>query len=260
MTLSLSRRIDTGVPSMPADEWRVRCDLAAMYRLVALNGWDDVIFTHISARVPGHEHHFLMNPLHLTFEEITASALVKVDLEGNLIGAGPEAAINSAGYVIHSAVHAARPDAHYVVHLHTLDGMAVSCQTGGLLPLSQTSIGVTPQLAYHDYEGVAVHIEERARLVADLGDKRLMILRNHGTLAIGRSAGEAWLGMYMLERACSLQIRALSAGRDGVLLAPDAAQAQVARMVEADQGSQIFGTAWEALLRRIGRDSPGFDT
>ena len=260
MTMTLRREVTAERGQESVEEWRIRRDLAAMYRLAAMNQWDDVIYTHISARLPGSEGHFLMNPSHLSFEEISASNLVRVDLEGTLIDASPDISINRAGYVIHSAIHAARPDAHFVVHLHTLDGTAVSCQAEGLLPLNQAALGIIPQLAYHDYEGVAINLDERERLVGDLGDKRLMILRNHGTLATGRTAGEAWLGMYMLERACSFQIRALSAGRDGILLAPLAAQEYLATLVAENEGPEIFGAAWEALLRRVARASPGFDS
>ncbi|HEY5409751.1 MAG TPA: class II aldolase/adducin family protein, partial [Caulobacteraceae bacterium] len=171
-------------------EWRTRVDLAALYRLVALEGWDDMIFTHISARVPGPEHHFLINPFGAFFEEVTASSLVKVDLEGNIV---MESAfgINAAGYVIHSAVHAAREDARFVIHVHSDQGVAVSAQAEGLLPLSQHAMAVLPHLAYHDYEGIALHLDERERVVRDLGDKTLKMLRNHGTLATGATAGEA---------------------------------------------------------------------
>ncbi len=244
-------------------EWRVRVDLAALYRLAALEGWDDLIFTHVSARVPGPEHHFLINPYGLRFGEVTASSLVKIDLDGELVE--PSAyGINYAGFVIHSAIHAAREDAHYVIHFHTDDGIAVSSQKEGLLPLNQRSLGVIPRLAYHDYEGVALHLDERERLVADLGDKSLLLLRNHGTLALGTSPGAAWLGIYQLEKACTAQIRALSGGRDGVLIAPLAAQEEVAKLV-AGQGrgtSDRVSTAdlaWAALLRRVDQESPGYD-
>ncbi len=245
-------------------EWRVRVDLAALYRLAALSGWDDLIFTHISARVPGPEHHFLINPFGLRFSEVTASSLVKINYEGELVE--PSAyGINYAGFVIHSAIHHAREDAHYVLHFHTDDGTAVSSQKDGLLPLNQRSLAVIPRLAYHDYEGVALNLDERERLVADLGDKPLLMLRNHGTLALGKNPGAAWLGIYELERACTAQIRALSAGRDGVLIAPEAAQAEVRAMVNGQRavGSGGSGStsklAWAALLRQVGKESPGYD-
>ena len=238
-------------------EWRVRIDLAALYRLVALEKWDDLIFTHISARVPGPEHHFLINPFGMYFEEVTASSLVKVDLEGNIVLDGPYG-INPAGYTIHSAVHGAREDAHFVMHVHTDQGVAVSAQREGLLPLSQHALAVMPHLAYHDYEGVALNLDERERLVADLGDKALMMLRNHGTLAAGATAAEAWVGLWHLERACKMQVMALSAGRAGVLEATQSARDEVAKAV----GKGFAGMArlpWPGLLRRLDRLSPGYD-
>src|SRR5438477_664313 len=192
-------------------EWQVRVDLAAAYRLVALYGWDDLIFTHISARVPGAEHHFLLNPYGMMFEEVTASSLVKIDLHGNKLMATPHF-INPAGFTIHSAVHEAREDALCVMHLHTRHGIAVSAQKDGLLPLSQQAMFALASLAYHDYEGLALDEKEKPRLVADFGEKKFLILRNHGLLAVGRNAAEAFLGMFLLERACQIQILAQSGG------------------------------------------------
>ena len=206
------------------EEWAARVELAALYRLVALQGWDDAIFTHISMRVPGAPsasgHHFLINPYGVFFEEMTASALVKVDLDANIV---METAyfINPAGFTIHSAVHAAREDAVCVMHLHTDTGVGVSAQAEGLLPIGQNSLIVIPQLAYHDYEGIALNLDERARLIANLGDKNLMMLRNHGTLACGPTAGATWMNMFFLERACAQQVAALSGGRQHILFAPD---------------------------------------
>lgn len=245
-------------------EWKVRVDLAAFYRLSALYGWDDLIFTHISARVPGPEAHFLINPFGLTFDEITASSLVKVDLDGNLIGPH-EYGINYAGYVIHSAIHGARDDAHFVAHFHSPDGMAVSAQAEGLLPLNQRALAIIPRLSYHDYEGVALNLDERERLVADLGDTKLMLLRNHGTLALGAHVGEAWGNIYQLEAACTAQVRTLSIGREGVLIAPEAAQEEVRRQITdrrpiPQEGKKSFhDLVWEASLRKAQRFSPGFD-
>ena len=226
-------------------EWQARVDLAALYRLVALHGWDDMIFTHISARVPGPEHHFLINPYGLFFGEITASSLVKVDPEGNIVQQTPHM-VNPAGFTIHSAIHAARDDAHFVMHLHTDQGVAVAAQAEGLLPLSQHALVVLPQLAYHDYEGIALNLDERERLVADLGDKSLMLLRNHGTLAVGSTAAECWMGMFYLERACKQQVMALSAGREHVLLAPQAAQ----DVVRSQSGGGRHGRRRQAGLAR----------
>lgn len=198
-------------------EWQARVDLAALYRLVALHGWDDLIFTHISARVPGAEAHFLINPYGWYFGEITASSLVKIDLDGRKVDDNPHP-INPAGFTIHSAIHAARADAHFVIHVHTDAGVAVSAQEAGLLPLTQHALIVLPSLAYHDYEGIALNLDERQRIVADLGDKSLLLLRNHGTLALGGTASDAFLGLFMLERACQQQVMALSAGSAGVRL------------------------------------------
>ena len=240
------------------EEWRARVDLAALYRAVALYGWDDMIFTHISARVPGPEHHFLINPYGLFFEEITASSLVKVDPDGNVVQDTPFS-INPAGFTIHSAVHAARVDAQVVVHLHTDQGVAVAAQAEGLLPLTQHALAVLPRLAYHDYEGIALDLGERSRLVADLGDKALMLLRNHGTLAVGSNAAEAWLGIFFLERACKQQVMALAAGRQGVLLAPDRAQETVRGQASAASFGKLALLAWPGLLRKLDRHLPGYD-
>jgi len=237
------------------EEWDARVGLAALYRLVALNGWDDLVYTHISARVPGPEHQFLINPYGLYFDEITASSLVKVDLEGNVLQE-TEYFINPAGFTIHSAVHAAREDAHFVMHLHTDQGVAVSAQKDGLLPLSQHALVILPSVAYHDYEGIALNHDERERLVADLGDKNAMLLRNHGTLAAGRTAAECWINMYYLERACLQQVMALSAGRDGILIAPKAAQDEVRNQVRHGIGGAL---SWPGALRRLDRMSPGYD-
>src|ERR1044071_8393571 len=238
-----------------AEEWQARVDLAALYRLVALYGWDDLIYTHISARIPGPEHHFLINPYGLLFEEITASSLVKIDLDGNILQETPYF-INPAGFTIHSAVHAARDDAHYVMHVHTDQGVAVAAQKEGLLPLSQHALVVLPHLAYHDYEGIALDLDERERLVADIGDKTLMLLRNHGTLAVGETAADCFVGMFYLERACKQQVMALSVGRENVLLAPDAAVAEV----KSQTGNGFGGAlAWPACLRKLDRHLPGYD-
>src|SRR5919107_4383533 len=188
-----------------------RVDLAAAYRMIAYYGWDDLIFTHLSARIPGPEHHFLLNPYNLMFEEVTASSLVKVDVNGHPVGQTPFIT-NPAGFTIHSAIHMAREDAHAVMHLHTPHGQAVSAHTDGLLPLTQTAMLVRGDIAFHEYEGVAVDLDERERLVTDLGDKSLMLLRNHGTLAVGENVGECFIKLYYLERACQAQVMALSAG------------------------------------------------
>src|SRR5918911_5642487 len=183
------------------EEWQARLDLAAAYRAVAYYGWDDLVFTHISMRVPGPDHHFLINPYGMMFEEITASSLVKVDLAGNTVMETPYS-INPAGFTIHSAVHEAREDALCVYHTHTLAGVAVSAQKRGLLPISQHSLFPLASLGYHDYEGLALNDDEKPRLVDDLGDKTCLILRNHGLLTVGTSAADAFLAMYNLQRSC----------------------------------------------------------
>jgi ribulose-5-phosphate 4-epimerase/fuculose-1-phosphate aldolase len=214
-----------------------------------------MIYTHISARIPGPEHHFLINPYGMLFDEITASSLVRIDVEGNILQETPYF-INPAGFTIHSAVHMNREDAHFVMHLHSDQGAAVSSQKEGLLPLSQHSLICLPHLAYHDYEGIALNLDERERLVADLGDKSLMLLRNHGTLALGESAAECWNGMFFLERACKQQVMALSCGRENVLIAPEAAQEEVRRQVGRGIGGKL---GWPGCLRKLDREMPGYD-
>jgi ribulose-5-phosphate 4-epimerase/fuculose-1-phosphate aldolase len=252
--------------AMSPAEWQVRQDLAAFYRIAAIYHYDDFLYTHISARVPGPDHHFLINPFGLTFDEITASSLVKVDLDGNIIGQS-EYGINYAGYVIHSAIHAAREDAQYIAHFHTPHGVGVSAHGEGLLPLTQSALYLIPRLAYHDYEGVALHLDERERLQADLGDRNIMLLRNHGTLALGATPGAAWAGIYGLEKACSAQVAALSVGRDHVLFAPEDAQEEARRQIAGEAGAGVHRDtrkphdqlAWEAVLRKVERTLPGYD-
>src|SRR2546429_1833207 len=241
------------VPSGMTDaEWNQRVNLAACYRLVALYGWDDLVDTHISARVPGPDHHFLINPYGLMFDEITASSLVKVGLDGNKAMESPYA-INPAGFTIHSAVHAAREDALVVMHLHTRHGVAMSAKKHGLLPISQQSLFALASIAYHDYEGLALNDEEKPRLVTDLGDKNNLILRNHGLLTIGSNAAEAFLAMYNLERACEIQLMAEAGGAELVqisqpILQGIAAQAKVVtKRIGADPGLP-------GLLRKLDKE------
>jgi ribulose-5-phosphate 4-epimerase/fuculose-1-phosphate aldolase len=238
-----------------SDEWRIRVDLAAAYRLVAHYGWDDLIFTHISARLPGPEHRFLINPYGMMFDEITASSLVKVDLNGEIIEPTPYK-VNPAGFTIHSAVHAAREDAQCVLHLHTTAGVAVSAQKDGLLPLNQTAMLVLGDMSYHEYEGVALDLDERPRLVADLGDKNLMLLRNHGTLAVGPTVASAFLSMYFFERACEAQVATLAGGGAIHWPSPEV-RALVARQAAFGRSS-IDDLAWAPLLRLLDRKDPGF--
>src|SRR3954467_760861 len=192
-------------------EWKLRVDLAACYRLVALHGWDDLIFTHISARVPEGDHHFLINPYGMTFDEVTASSLVKIDLEGRKVLESPYE-INPAGFTIHSAIHAARDDAKCVLHTHSINGVAVSASKAGVMPISQQSIFVLASLGYHDYEGVALHEDEKPRLVANLGEKTYLMLRNHGLLTVGPTIADAFLAMYLFEATCAIQVRAQAGG------------------------------------------------
>ena len=239
-----------------AEEWQARVDLAAAYRLVALYGWDDLIFTHISSRIPGPEHHFLLNPYGMMFDEVTASSLVKIDLEGNKVVDSPYF-INPAGFTIHSAVHAAREDALCVMHLHTDYGIAVSAQKNGLLPLSQQAMFALSSLAYHDYEGLALDGQEKPRLVADFGDKKFMILRNHGLLTVGRNAAEAFLGMFLLERACKIQILAQTGGGE-LSLIPNAILAKVASQMDVVTVGQGAALTWPGLLRKLDRIDPTY--
>jgi ribulose-5-phosphate 4-epimerase/fuculose-1-phosphate aldolase len=232
-------------------EWNVRVDLAACYRLVALYGWDDLIFTHISARVPGEGHQFLINPYGMTFDEVTASSLVKIDLEGKKLLDSPYE-INPAGFTIHSAIHAARDDAKCVVHTHSLNGVAVSATKGGVLPVSQQSIFVLSSLAYHDYEGVALLEGEKPRLVRDLGDKSFFMLRNHGLLTVASSIADAFLLMYVFESACTIQLRAQAASAELIPIDQKIiAGAQMAvKQVTRSAGGAL---AWPGLLRKLDR-------
>ena len=238
------------------EEWDLRVNLAACYRLIAKRGWDDLVFTHISARVPGGEEHFLINAYGLLFEEMTASSLVKVDLDGNKVLDTPYE-INPAGFVIHSAVHAAREDVGCVLHTHTRAGIAVSVQKDGLLPLSQISLFPYISLGYHDYEGVALRDEEKPRLVADLGDNNALILRNHGLLTTGPTIADAYLMMYALETACQVQVMAQSAGGELVMVPPPIVSGAKAM---ADQVLRGLGgeIAWPALIRQLDREDSSF--
>ncbi len=240
------------------EEWALRVDLAAAYRLVALYGWDDLIFTHLSVRVPGPEHHFLINPYNLMFEEITASSLVKIDTEGKPVMETPYIT-NAAGFTIHSALHMAREDAHAVIHLHTPNGQAVSAQAEGLMPLTQTAMLIRDEITYHEYEGVATDLDERERLVADLGtEKTAMILRNHGTLTIGKTVADAFIKMYFLERACEAQVAALSAGPVGLYNPPQGTPEKAAGQGRYGLGMVANTLAWPALLRKLDRIDPSY--
>jgi ribulose-5-phosphate 4-epimerase/fuculose-1-phosphate aldolase len=240
-----------------SDEWQTRVDLAACYRMVAHYGWDDLVFTHISARVPGPEHHFLINPYGLLFEEVTASSLVKIDLQGNKVMPS-DFEINPAGFVIHSAVHEAREDAKCVMHLHTTAGIAVSILQDGLLPLSQQSLFALSSLSYHDYEGVALNPDEKTRLVADLGSTNFMILRNHGLLTCADSIADAFLFMFLLQRSCEIQLQAQASGQPLTVIPEQilaGIQAQAKQVTRSAGGS----LAWPGILRKLARTNPGYD-
>jgi ribulose-5-phosphate 4-epimerase/fuculose-1-phosphate aldolase len=238
-----------------AEEWQLRVELAACYRLVAMYGWTDLVFTHISARVPGPEHHFLINPYGLMFDEITASSLVKVDQQCNKVIDSPFP-VNPAGFTIHSCIHEARHDVGCVLHTHSRAGVAVSAQKCGVLPISQQSTFILGSLAYHGYEGLAVRDEEKPRLQDDLGNNNFLMLRNHGLLTVGKTVADAFLNMYFFEAVCRIQIDAQAGGEliqvnpkilDGV--------AQAMKVAGAGQGANI---AWPALLRKVERADPGY--
>jgi ribulose-5-phosphate 4-epimerase/fuculose-1-phosphate aldolase len=242
------------------EEWAVRVDLAAAYRLVAHFGWDDLVFTHISARVPGTEDQFLINPYGVFFDEITASSLVKVDQEGNKVQDSPFP-VNPAGFVIHSAIHAARHDARCVMHTHTLNGVAVSTQRAGLLPISQHSIFVLPSLGYHDFEGPALDDDEKPRLVADLGGHTSLILRNHGLLTVGPSVAEAFIAMYYLETSCAIQVRAQSGGGELIAVGKNIIEAGYTQATASQNRQGGSGRlVWPGLLRRLERTDPSYRT
>ena len=241
-------------------EWQIRCDLAACYRLVARYGWSDLIFTHISARLPGDEHHFLINPYGLMFDEITASSLIKIDAQGNKLDASPYD-VNPAGFTIHSAIHAIRHDAQCVLHVHSLNGLAVSAQKGGVLPLSQQSIFVLSSLGYHDYEGVALRDDEKPRLVADLGPtNNFLMLRNHGLLTLGRTIPDAFINMYLFETVCTIQVRAMAGGGELTHVDPRIIASAQQQAREATRGVGAGALAWPGLLRRLDRADSGYRT
>ena len=244
-----------------ADEWDTRIELAACYRLVHKMGWADHIATHISARVPGPEDHFLLNPYGMMFDEITASSLVKIDVDGNIIGESNGYSVNPAGFVIHSAVHMAKPELLCALHTHTYAGVGISCQEGGLLPLSQMQLVIWHELAYHDYEGAAETLDERERIVADLGDRHMLILRNHGLMTVGETVGAAFVHMFKLERACRMQLHAQQAGAPLIELS-DAVVNKT-----ADQGKRftsntghrpVGGPEWDAFKRLLDREDQGY--
>ena len=239
-------------PSEP----QLRIDLAACYRLVAHFGWDDIVFTHISVRVPGDAHHFLINPYGMLFDEITASSLVKVDAQGEKVGSSPYP-VNPAGFVIHSAVHAARPDITCVLHVHTMAGIAVSAQARGLLPISQQATIALSSLGYHGYEGIALRDDEKPRLVSDLGACSCLVLRNHGLLTVGASVADAFFQMFNLQRACEIQVLAQAGGGELIQVDPRIVEGVKANVTAVTKG--LGGAlAWPGLMRRLDRLDPSY--
>jgi ribulose-5-phosphate 4-epimerase/fuculose-1-phosphate aldolase len=258
----MQMRVVDGSPSdvrqrVSAEEWATRVDLAAAHRLVQQFGWDDLVFTHISARVPG-SHDFLINPYGLMFEEITASSLVRVDLKGTKTLDSPYE-INPAGYTIHSAIHEVREDAACVLHLHTMEGIAVSCQKAGVLPISQQASIVVESLAYHDYEGIALNPDEKGRLQRNLGDARNFMLRNHGLLTVGRNVPEAFLNMFTFQRACEIQVLAQGHGADLIHI-PQAVLDTVPAYTKAVTRGAGANLIWPGLLRRLERIDASYRT
>jgi len=243
-----------------AEEWAARVDLAACYRLVAHFGWEDLVYTHITARVPGTQDHFLINPYGVFFDEITASSLVRIDQQGNKLEESPFP-VNPAGFVIHSAIHAARHDAKFVLHTHTLNGIAVSAQAEGLLPISQHSVSVLGSLGYHDFEGPALHDDEKPRLVADLGSNTYLILRNHGLLTVGETAADAFVAMYYLETSCAIQVRAEAGGRELIHVPKEIVENAYTQMQTSSRPRSRRGDlVWPGLLRRLERLDPSYRT
>jgi ribulose-5-phosphate 4-epimerase/fuculose-1-phosphate aldolase len=240
------------------EEWAARVDLAACYRACAMFGWEDLVFTHISLRVPGQENQFLINPYGVFFDEISASSLVKIDLEGNKVEESPFP-VNAAGFIIHSAIHEGRHDAKCVLHTHTFNGVAVAAQHGGLLPLSQHSLGVLADLAYHDYEGPALNADEKPRLVADLGTAHNLILRNHGLLTVGETVADAFVHMYYLESSCDIQVRAQAGGGELIHIRKEILETAYGTMQRGGgAGSRASRLVWPGILRKLERLDPSY--
>ena len=252
-----TRKIFSIRESVSDTEWQLRCDLAACYRFVALMGWDDLIFTHFSMRLPGTDREFLINPFGVVFEDITASNLVRIDINGKPLHSTPYI-VNPAGFVLHSTIHDARQDAHCIIHLHTPEGVAVSCQRDGLLPISQAALSVYSDVAYHDYAGIVFDEDERERLLPSLGNKNCLLLRNHGLLTVGENIPDAFLRMYFLQRACQSQIMAQAGGSDLIHLSKDVI-GHVNQQTDMVQG-MISSLSWQAVLDRVARQAPGYNT
>lgn len=238
------------------EEWQLRCDLAACYRYFALKGWDDLIFTHFSMRLPGKNKEFLINPFGIVFEEMKASKLVRIDINGKPLHPTPYL-VNPAGFVLHSTLHSAREDAHCIIHTHTPEGVAVSCQKEGLLPISQTALSVYYDVAYHDYEGIVFDAKEKDRLLPNIGDKNCVLLRNHGLLVMGKTLQDAFLRMYFLQRACEIQVLAKTSGAELVSLSQNIIE-RVQGQTE-NVGDMLGQLCWDALIARVDEAAPGYD-
>ena len=242
-------------------EWKTRVDLAAAFRLVDLYGWSDMLATHLSARIPGPSDHFLINPMGVLFEEMTASDLIKLDIDGNILS-DTSRSVNPAGYTIHSAIHIGRKDAGCVMHTHTSAGLGVATQKNGLLPLTQMALAVIANTGYHDYEGPAFDLEERERLISDLQNLNILILRNHGLLTVGKTVAEAFMWMYRAERACRFQLSFQKAGAEAQQISKSVQEVSIerARKAISSTGHRPIGDfEWPALIRKLHRQSPGFD-
>jgi ribulose-5-phosphate 4-epimerase/fuculose-1-phosphate aldolase len=256
----ITRRAAAHVPrGMNQSEWQARVELAAAYRLAAILGWSDMLGTHFSLRVPGTEDQFLINPYGMLFEEITASSLIKVDVRGNKLSESPYE-VNRAGFVIHSAVHMGRPDAHCVLHCHTLAGVGVASQKHGLLPITQMALTILSEVRYHDYEGVADNEDERSRIVKDLGDGGVLILRNHGTLTVGATVAEAFARMNRIERACRFQLSALTGGAQPNPIPQEVIDYTIQQGREINETGRGAGgrLLWAALKRKLDREAPDY--
>lgn len=251
-------KIESMKDRCPVAEWQARVDLAACYRLVEMYGMADMMANHISSHVPGEKGAFLINPYGMMYEEITASSLIKVDAAGRQLEEGPYP-VNPAGFTIHSAVHAARHEAGCVLHTHSLNGVAVSAQAQGVLPISQHSIFVLNSLGYHDYEGVALRDEEKPRLVQDLGSNNYLMLRNHGLLTLGRTVADAFVAMYFFEAVCTIQIRAQAGGGELTRVHPEIIEGAGRQAAQVTKGLGAGGLSWPGLLRRLDRRSPGYE-
>lgn len=242
-----------------AEEYKVRCELAAAYRLVAKLGLDDLIYTHLSVRVPGPEMHFLLNPYGLLFEEVTATSLIKVDLNGDVIESTGEFPHNPAGFVVHSAIHRSGDDRVCVFHAHSANAMAVSSLECGLLPMSLWAMPYYQRLSYHDYEGPPVRLDERDRIIARLGDTKAMLMHNHGILTVGKTVAEAFIYMYYLERACEIQIKAQSTGQKIIIPSHDVCEYSARLRYSQEQLTELPGQLeWQALMRKLDRDDPSY--